>query len=299
MKDPDPVPTQYEPAALPSRYRRDIRVENVILNQTDLVNLISIIQNKTNDAQRLHIKSIGPASLDEQKELEEDIQRVFRISYNIMDFEDNSFSGYDTINTNSGDFPDKIKSVYISNSEAFKEAANGRLPQNSVDIFIDFKRPSMAINFFNLPSNPTENNSIANVYGLNEDWVISTHQKVREFFDKRKTKRSFIHRSGIYDLFLLGVYIPILLWVAFRIESKFPNAIKESSIVSLIAIYAYGVLLSLMLGRVIFQYLRWLFPIVEYDSKRSIAPQIRGVIGIILLGLGTAFFYDIIRTVFF
>lgn len=299
MEDQDPVTLPQEPAALPMEYRRDIRIENVVLDRTDIVNLMSLVQSKTNDAQELQFATENEALFESREKLEEEVRRVFRINYNIHDFKDNMLSGYDVINLDTGGIPENIKSVYISNINAFKTAASGRLPRNGVDIFVDFKRPSMAINFLNMPSNPTDNKSVANVFGLDEDWVISTHQKLREFLDSRKTKRSFIHRSGVYDLFLYVIYIPILLWGAFRIESNFSSVFVESSVVFLAAIYIYGFVLSLVSGRVIFQYLRWLFPIVEYSPKRSMAYKVhRRVIGFILSGLGIAILYDVIRTVF-
>lgn len=256
-----------------------------------------MVAAKTLTAQTLQAKFEDASLFGSQENLKEELQRVFRVGYEITDTRKNTISGYGQISTDLPSFPRDISSLYISNTTLFRAATNGRMPRNAIDLFIDFSRPSMAINLINLPSNPTNNGSIVNVYGIDEDWVISTHQSLKEFFDVRKSKRGFIHRSGVYDLFVWGIYIPILLWVSYKVENNFPDIFEGKSTVYVAGMYIYSLVILLIFARVIFQYTRWLFPIVEYSTEQNTTPKIhRRFLFAILISVSGALIYDVIRT---
>ena len=111
---------------LPSQYQRDILVENVILSRADLIELFALVENKTNDARKIQIDFENPEHFESREQIEKDLKKFFRIKYNIYDSNKNSISGSDSPNIESGDFPDDIYSVFLSNSELFKSIAGGR-----------------------------------------------------------------------------------------------------------------------------------------------------------------------------
>jgi hypothetical protein len=56
------------------------------------------------------------------------------------------------------------------------------------------------------------------------------------------------------------------------------------------------ILIPLILARLSFQYLRWLFPVVEYRPKRIVSPFIqKGILGIIVSGLVVNAIYDLLN----
>jgi hypothetical protein len=216
-----------------------------------------------------------------------EVQRFLRVSYRIAVTEVDSIEGTDVPHLGRSELDAPLRSIYISNTEIFSKAARGIKPQNCVDLFLDFKHPSLAIDFYNMPSNPTANGSLVNVYGFNEDWVNSTHKQLQDFFDRISAKRrAFLHRSGAYDIFLYFIYLPIVLWIMYRIERRFPDIFSSESKVSIIAVYIYIVVISLFFGRIIYQYIRWLFPPVEYESRGAWGPRIqRGLLLTLALGI--------------
>jgi hypothetical protein len=133
-----------------------------------------------------------------------------------------------------------------------------------------------------------------NVYGYNHDWVNSTHRQLQDFFGRLAVKRTFLHGSGTYDFFLYCLYLPLILWLMYRIERQVPNIFSAESRVSIVAAYIYAIVISLFLGRILFQYVRWLFPPVEYENRLNWTPRIqRGIFLMLLLGaLGTVL-YDL------
>jgi hypothetical protein len=150
--------------------------------------------------------------------------RCLRVSYRIALTEVDFIEGTDIPHLGRSELDAPLRSICISNTDIFSKAARGIKPQNCVDLYLDFKHPPLAIDFYNMPSNPTANGSVVNVYGFNEDWVNSTHKQLQDFFERIAVKRrAFLHGSGMYDFFLYFLYLPVILWVMYRIERRFPD----------------------------------------------------------------------------
>jgi hypothetical protein len=134
---------------------------------------------------------------------------------------------------------------------------------------------------------------MVNISGLEEGWVIETYDKLKEFFDARSTGRIYIHKSGVYDAFLYIVVIPIFLYAFYRFEFNNPNFIDRVPKITIIAIYVYSFLFISVVGRLLFQYARWLFPLVEYTSDKRWSPTTqRALLLMVFVGMISAAVYD-------
>lgn len=294
---PDKSTALQEPQVLPQQFRRDIILENVVLDRDDLEALFKLIGAKTEDARKIQVQFENPELFKSEDEIKELVSKYFLVTYRIRS-EKTSIAGHGIPDFEQGNLPTDLVSVYISNSETFAEVANGGNPRNYLHAYIEFVRPPLAFDFYNMPSNPTKNGSVINVFGFNEDWVIATQQKLEEFFESKKSNRGFIHKSGAYDLLLYLIYVPIIIWIAFKIEQAFPRIYEFESTVLLVAVLIYAVLISLLVARFLFQYIRWLFPPVEFIPRKTIRPLVhKGVLGFVLVSIGLAFLYDILRLI--
>jgi hypothetical protein len=106
-----------------------------------------------------------------------------------------------------------------------------------------------------------------------------------------------IHGSGTYDYFLYLIFLPVLIWLAFRYQSSSMLAwMREQTVFLNVVVGIYAFLLPLLFARFLFQYARWLFPPAEYQKTKRIGPSVhRAVAGAIFstVVLGTA--YDIAK----
>jgi hypothetical protein len=279
-------------------YRRDIKVNEACLNKEDLKRLFSIVETQLGKAVKIQIETSNPDSSQDFESYKLEVNRVFVIHYNIRKKLGDEFSGYGIPNFDSSDFPERLESIYLSTRSTFEIVAK-YAPRNHIEIFLDFKRARLAVDFISLPSNPTENGSIINIVGLEENWVIETYNKLKEFFDDRPNHRTYIHKSGIYDLFLYIVVFPIFLYSFYRFEITQPNFIDKVPKITIIAIYIYSFLLTNLIGRVTFQYTRWLFPLVEYTSDKRWIPNAQRalLLSVIFSVIGGAL-YDVIKFFF-
>lgn len=147
-----------------------------------------------------------------------------------------------------------------------------------------------------LPSNPTENRSIINVAGNDEAWVIATTEKIKEFFAKKRATRPVIHGSGAYDSFIYLLFLPSLLWLFFKLPSvAMTKWLNTQTVFYNVLIAIYVLLLFLLIGRFVFQYIRWLFPPMEYFKKRKTLSSLhRAAAGLVLSGIFLSALYDIL-----
>ena len=152
------------------------------------------------------------------------------------------------------------------------------------------------MDFQTLPSNPTENRSVINISGRDEDWVISTAERINTFFKKRKTFRPMLHGSGSYDYFIYLAFLPALLWIFYKKGTQATAWLNSQSIFLNVLLGIYALLLSLLIARFVFQYVRWLFPPIEYYKKTRLGSYIhRSIAGVVMSAILLSAGYDILK----
>ncbi len=150
---------------------------------------------------------------------------------------------------------------------------------NTVEVFFGFEKPTLKIDLQTLPSNPTGNRSVININGRDEDWVISTADRINEFLRKKRAFRPIIHGSGTYDYFIFLAFLPAIIWLYFRYAGgEFSTWIDGQSIFLNVILGIYAILVSLLLARFLFQYVRWLFPPIEYYKKSRVGAYVHRVV---------------------
>lgn len=196
---------------------------------------------------------------------------------------------------NSPRFPDKVKSLYI-NSELDLRNLYNWFPRNRFELFLDFTKPEL----FNLslsPSSSTPNASNILVSGRNETWVNGVYHAVMEFVKNRKTRRKFFHRHSIYDLLLVFGGFPFAFSIASKLSGLINSLFGEHSGILKSAAYVYVFYISLLLFRILFDYARWIFPIVEYKKSTDTAQKHRAILATLVIAVLANFIYDVVKIV--
>lgn len=269
--------------ALPTRqvanfhYRRDISPKNISLSERDLKEFIDLLTEVNERAKKLEIERAGTSKFEDEADAQRQADDFMPVEHRYTDSLGDSVQGLGPLNVDEKPLPASLNSIYVSNTSFTKRVFDG-VPNNAVDAFIDFRRPSLAIDLITSPSNPTENATIINVYGLNEDWVISTESKINRFFDERKVLRPAIHGSGVYDSFIWLLFVPFLIWAYLRTGELGQEWLDGQNAFISVLLAIYFLFLSLFGARFIFQYFRWLFPPVEYFRKSTFGANLHRII---------------------
>ncbi len=294
MSEQNQISNTISSTPFPILNRKDIKVEGVLLTPDDLNMLISIVNRATENAQNLEVNYQDVSRFDNEMHLRDELKQFFRVTFRLTHEKINVKEGYEYIDFQMMGVPKNIDGIFISNRESFNKRAHGDNPANCVDIFLDFTKPSLALNFFNLPSNPTTNGSVINIYGYDVTWVDALYQNLTDFFESKRQRITFLHRSGVYDFFLFLIVAPVFIFYSYRIEKSELIDFSEISTTIQIAIYLYAVLFVINFARAVFLYFRWLFPLVEYSPpQRGSLPSLhRGIFLFLLATMSGGLAYD-------
>ena len=114
---------------------------------------------------------------------------------------------------------------------------------------------------------------------------------MRRFLERCK----FFHRHSVYHWLLLCGGFPF----AFLVVSKFSGLINSlfsqpSGILkSVVDVYIFYI--SLLLFRGLFEYARWIFPIVEYKNSTDNAQKHKAILVTLIIAVLAKFVYDLIK----
>ena len=266
-------------------------------SKADLQTLCEILQESSYEAADEEISHYNPIDRPPEQILadKESLRLGFELQVAVRGIDDKVVDGTIPVVFNSPRFPDKVKSLYI-NSELHLRNLYDWFPRNRFELLLDFAKPEI----FNLslsPSISTPNASTILVSGRNETWVNGVYHAVMEFVKNRKTRRKFFHRHSVYDLLLACVSLPFAFSIASKLSGLINSLFGEHSGILKSAAYVYVVYFSLILFRILFDYARWIFPIVEYKESNGAAQKHRAILAAIVLGILGNFIYDVFKIV--
>jgi len=270
-----------EPIPVP-RYRRDLFPTNLVLSAEDLREFCELLTEANARAKEFEYSKLNLSDFDSSDQARQRVNELMPIEYDY-----------------AAQFPDDLRTIFASNSTFADRAINSR-PSNTVDAFLSFEKPSLKIDFQTLPSNPTENQSFIKVAGRDEDWVISTSQRIEEFFKKRKAMRPIIHGSGTYDYFAYLAFLPAAIWLFYKQGSSLGAWLSSQSIFLNVILGVYAIFMTFLLARFVFQYVRWLFPPMEYYKRSRLGAFIhRGIVAAVSSTVALSTAYDLMKTLVF
>lgn len=123
------------------------------------------------------------------------------------------------------------------------------------------------MDFNSNPSFPTGNNSTVQIYGDDTMWVEGTYGQIMEELKKCMTKRALLHKANIYDYFVWLLIIPLTFRNLYRLDLKIHNYLSQISPAFMVFFYLFMFLLILIIFRLLFSYLKWLFPYMEFETS--------------------------------
>jgi hypothetical protein len=292
------IPQQLQPAE-PIRvpqYRRDLFPTNVALSANDLREFCELLGEANERAKELEFNRLDVSTFESPEQARQRVNELIPIEYNYTAQNGDSVQGLGVPKTDERTFPDDLKSLFVSNASFTQRAINIR-PLNTVEAFLSFEKPPLKIDLQSLPSNPTENRSVVNISGRDEDWVISTTERIQHFFKRRKTARPIIHGSGTYDYFIYLAFLPSMIWLSYKSGSALTEWLTKQSIFLNVLMGVYAILLTLLLARFVFQYVRWLFPPMEYYKRsRTGAFLHRAIAGTVGSAIVLSAAYDLLKS---
>lgn len=283
--------------ALPFKpqFRRDIFPRNHVFSAQDLSDLYKLVADLNEKSKEIEFSNLELGPDDDAVKLKSAVHEVVQVECSIKTSSGDNATAIGGKILDSSDFYDEIQTFFISNSTYANKIRSINIA-NGIDIFLDFRKPTLKIDLRTLPSNPTENGSVINIYGSDEGWVATAEGRIRSFLDRRQSARPFLHGSGTYDYVLQFVWFPSFLWIYAKYGLLSDSYFHGKSIMFNVVFGIYAFLMVALTARFFFQYFRWLFPPMEYyKSKRTGAYIHRGIIIFLLSGFIVNAGYDFVK----
>ncbi len=187
---------------------------------------------------------------------------------------------------------------------------------NNVDAFNPSELPSdtKVINFLGyrqetyLPENglqirlsningtdPLNPGSIIQLHGSDTIWLNGTSTIITDFFNKRRTRRAWLHKQAVGTLVLYGLVFPLALWLLFRLSPLFPLQLRTNAVLNF-GVFIYLYISFYYVFDKTLRYLRWAFPLYEIQfTKPHRRLKHRWIAGTLFIGLLVAFLYDLFK----
>lgn len=264
-------------------------------SKADLRRLCERLQEVSYEAANEEINHYAPLDRPVEQILadRELLKSGFELKVTVSGMNDETVFGTIPVVFNSARFPEKIKSLYIDSSHELRNLHDWA-PRNRFELFLDFTKPAL-FNFLLTPSGPTPNASKILVTGLNSAWVNGVYSDVAAFVRGRKTHRRLLHRSGVYDLLLLCVGLPFAFSISAKLSGIMNTLFGELSGLLHSAAQVYVFFIALNLFRMLFDYARWIFPLVEYTDSTGGARKHRVIWIGALAGVLANFIHDLLK----
>ena len=275
--------------------RQKIKVSSLSLDKDDLRKFCDILQERANSAAEIEVGLFKKNDqTDEQfEENKKTLRDSFKLKITVAGKDGEELWGTIEEVFGSVNFPEDVKSLYVD-SELTLKVVHNYYPHNSFVIFLDFTKPNI-FDFSLLPSHGTPNESNIEVKGYDATWVNGVFSELKKFINKRSSTLSIVHNHSVYDVLLWVLGFPISFWVCYKLSNPIENVFGPNNSFATSALYLYAYVASLFVFRVLFHYLRWVCPLVEYRCKGNKMLAHRAVFVVLSISWLGQFLYDIAK----
>jgi hypothetical protein len=265
-----------------------MKVSSLSLNKEELLSLCQKLQERSNAAAEIEINNYSQNDLsDEQYEInKKTLREGFDLRITICGSNGEELWGSIQAVFNSVNFPERITSFYVD-SESTLRYGHNYFPHNSFKIFLDFSKLKV-FDFSFLPSQGTPNESNVEVKGHDATWVNGVFSEIANFIKNKGSTLSIVHNHSVYDVLLWLLGFPLGFWVCNKLSLPIEHAFHSSFATN--ALYLYVFVATLFGFRILFHYLRWVCPLVEYRSIGNKMLIHRAVLGAASISIGSTFY---------
>ncbi len=266
-------------------------ISSLSMDKDDLKRLLLLLQERANAAWEFENKKLD-ALPDENydKELARVNLKACSVLKVTVQGKNNKelFGSIDDV-FSSLSFPEKVLGVYVHSEMPYRSLYNYSL-ENHFELFIDFHQPKVFDLSFQ-PSLKTPNNSEFKVEGSDSTWVNGVFKEIESELKEHESKFKTIHKGGVYDFLVWFLGIPLGFYTCHELSEWAEGSFSSLFIRS--AFYVYVLFLCLFLVRILFQYIRWVYPMIEYKSKNGRSIKHQAALYSIIIGIIGKIVWDV------
>ena len=264
------------------------------LNREDLRRLSEKLQMHADAAHDLELQALGDTieQFDDPDKARSDLEGGFTLRFGVNGRDGSRLYGLLDEVFDSPNFPDEVVSYQVF-SETMLNVSFNYVPRNKFALVLSFEKPEV-FDLAILPSVRTVNASSFEVEGQDATWVNGLYSEVERFLRDRPSMMTIVHQQARYDLFLYALGIPFSFWVCHRVSPLIEAGSFGFPIVAN-ALLVYAFMTALLAVRLLWHYLRWAYPLMEFKFDASRIRAHRAALWAIGTGLVVAAIVEVIR----
>ncbi len=197
---------------------------------------------------------------------------AFRITVSIEGYKGKNVYGENENVFDSPQLPSPIKMIYFTNETAYSRNANGDSPPNRLSFKFNFDKPQIFDPSISV-SQPTPNDSEVSVLAHELGFFGAVENIVNQLNTPRRW-HSLIHGRFTYDVGLWFLFMPLALFFI-TILANHLLTFQGDQITIRIAFFVFCLGVSLMVYRGLFDYMRWVFPVIALEENKDSATRHR------------------------
>lgn len=267
------------------------------IGKDDLRKLFKKLEQRTESAKQIELTNCK--NITQDKDVYEENKKIindsFRITVTVTGMDGQELIGLVDDIFDSVNFPEEIKSIYVANDSTLR-GGYSYTPLNYMQIFFNFSKPAM-FDLSQLVSQATPDPITITVIGYDATWVHGVFSEINLFLNRYPSQLSWIHKNGIYDIFLVLLFVPIGFWMCSKLSSILESLFGFSVFVKNIS-YVYVYFVAIYAFFLLFRYARWIFPLIEYRSLKNKAGKHRVIITAIIIAIVGTAAWDILKLIF-
>lgn len=265
------------------------KIKSSLLTKDDLRSIYTILAKKSDEAADIEI-NLYPNAPEQTKEAFKNLKGKLWIQ--IWGENNEYISGDHESIFDNNRFPKKILRINFNGYNGYQFITQNRM-HNWFELQFDFNKTEI-FNFSKIIEPNNQNNSYFSVQGTNETWVDGVYQAINLFLKDKSLTRNWLYFNFTYDLLLYLLFFPIIFRGAYRLGALFH--ISNLTIPLRTAIYIYFFIIFLYAFRILFNYTKWIYPIIELKNGQPAVH--RNILIVILLGIFGSASYDLIKSLF-
>jgi hypothetical protein len=192
---------------------------------------------------------------------------AFKVTVSVIGFDGQTTYGESEETFDSKALPLPIKTIFFTNTTAFKRFTNGVEPDDRFGVWLHFDKPPL-FDPNPLVSHPTQNHSLAILRAFDLGYYRAVQTIIGRKLKGERTWRSIIHGKFVYDIGLWFGALPYALyWVTVVMDYLTPSGGSHASFRT--AVFIYGLGLALLTYRALFGYLKWAFPVNSLEENKD------------------------------
>lgn len=272
--------------------RQKMDVSSLSLDKEELRKFCDILQERANAAAEIEVRLFQQnEQTEEQYESNKaTLRESFELKITVTGTAGDEHWGAIGDIFDSANFPEQVKTLYIDSDSTLRHVHN-YYPQNSFKVFLDFSKPKI-FDLSLLPNTGTPNESYIEVKGYDPTWVNGVFSEIKSFIDRRSSTLSKVHNHSVYDILLWILGFPLAFWVCSKFSPSIESSFGGENAFVKGALYLYAFVATLFLFRILFHYLRWVCPLVEYRNKDNNMLIHRAAFSVLTISWIGQFIYD-------